>query len=91
MSRYTAQEGRELRRRLDAVQAKGGVPQAEVERRMRARITRDLRRLVASYTGTARQARELLTALAAAREAGVSVDGYISELASRLRKPARAA
>jgi hypothetical protein len=58
---------------------------------MRTRIARDLRRLVATYTGTARQARELLTALAAAHEAGVSCDGYISDLALRMRRPARAA
>jgi hypothetical protein len=91
MSRHTIQEGRELRKRLENVRAKGGVAQAEVERRMRARIARDLRRLVATYTGTARQARELLATLAAAREVGVSCDGYISDLASRIRKPARAA
>jgi hypothetical protein len=84
-------EGRELRRRLERVRTEGGVPQAEVERRMRERIGRDLKRLVAQYTGTARQARELLTMLAAAREVGVSCDAHISNLAVRMRKPARAA
>ena len=91
MSRYTIREGRELRKRLERVRIEGGVPQVVVERRMRDRIARDLRRLVAHYTGTARQARELLAMLAAAREAGVSCDDHISELAARLRKHARAA
>ena len=91
MSRYTVREGRELQKRLGRVRAGGGVSQAEVERRMRERIARDLRRLVANYTGTARQARELLATLAAAREVGVSCDDHISDLAARIRKPARAA
>ena len=91
MSRYTIREGRELRKRLERVRTEGGVPQLNVERRMRDRIARDLRRLVAQYTGTARQARELLAMLAAAREAGVSCDEHISQLAMRLRKHARAA
>ena len=91
MSRHTSHEGRELRRRLERARAEGGVPQAEVERRMRLRIARDLEPLVSTYKGTARQARELLAAFATAREAGVSCDKPISLLATRIRKPARAA
>lgn len=88
MSRYTAEEGRELTRRLVKTRPKSGVPHAEIRREMLARIERDLRKLVRAYRGTARQAKQLLEALVIARDAGVSAcDDIERELAGRLRKP----
>jgi len=72
MSRYTAAEGRELARRLARMNERGGIPHAEIRREMLLRIERDLRKLVRSYRGTARQAKQLLEALVIARDAGVS-------------------
>lgn len=88
MRRYTAEEGRELTRRLAKTRQKGGVPHADVQREMLARIERDLRKLVRTYRGTARQAKQLLEALVIARDAGVNAcDDIERELAGRLRKP----
>jgi len=88
VSRYTAEEGRELSRRLAKTQEKGGVPHAEIRREMLARIERDLRKLVRNYKGTARQAKQLLEALVIARDAGVpACDEIERELADRLLKP----
>jgi hypothetical protein len=91
MSRYTAAEGRELARRLARMNERGGIPHAEIRREMLLRIERDLRKLVRSYRGTARQAKQLLEALVIARDAGVSAcDEIERELAERLRKPSAA-
>lgn len=88
MSRYTAEEGRELARRLAKTRATGGVPHAQVRREMLIRIERDLRKLVRDYKGSARQAKQLLEALVIARDAGVGAcDEIERELAERLRKP----
>ena len=89
MSRYTAEEGRELARRLAKAQKNGGVPHAEIRREMLRRIERDLRKLVRDYKGTARQAKQILEALVIARDAGVTAcDEIERELAARLRKRA---
>ena len=89
MSRYTAEEGRELARRLAKARQTGGIPHAEIKREMLVRIERDLRKLVRSYTGSARQAKRLLEALVIARDAGVGAcDEIERELAGRLRKRA---
>ena len=88
MSRYTAEEGRELARRLARINEKGGIPHAEIRREMLLRMERDLRKLARGYRGTARQAKQLLEALVIARDAGVTACDQIErELAERLRKP----
>ncbi len=87
MSRHTAAEGRELARRLAKTRVKGGTPHEVVRREMIEDMERDLRRMVQAYAGTARQAKQLLEALVAAREAGVpACDELERELADRMRR-----
>jgi hypothetical protein len=91
MTRHTAAEGRELSRRLAKMNENGGVPHAEIRHEMLVRIERDLRKLVRGYSGTARQAKQLLEALVIARVAGVTAcDEIERELAERLFKPREA-
>lgn len=88
MSRHTAAEGRELKRRLLETRAKGGASQSEVERETRDEMEKDLRQMVRAYKGAPRQAKELLEALVIARDYGVAAcDEIERELAERLRKP----
>jgi hypothetical protein len=54
-------------------------------------VVRELRRLVRTYTGDARQAREILEGLVLAREAGLDCADIEGRLAARLRRLKRAA
>ena len=86
---YTAEEGRELARRLAEMRAKGGVPHAAVHQEMLDDMETELRQMVRDYDGTEGQAKELLEALVIARESGVKAcDELEHELARRLRKSA---
>jgi hypothetical protein len=88
VSRFNAAEGRELARRLAKVRKGGGVPHADMQRDTRKDMEADLRRMVRGYSGSPRQAKELLEALVIARHAGVKAcDEIERELAERLRRP----
>lgn len=64
------------------------VPHAEILRETRKDMETDLRRMVRAYTGSPRQAKQLLEALVIARKAGVKAcDDIERELAERLRNP----
>ena len=88
-SEYTAEEGRELTKRLAEMRDKGGVPHAAVHQEMLDDMETELRQMVREYDGHEGQAKELLEALVIARANGVKAcDELEHELARRLRKSA---
>lgn len=84
----TSEEARELARRDEEMRRSGGIPHADVVRKMLADMERDLRRMVAEYDGSPSRSRELLEALVIAEEEGVSATSCAKirhDLALRLR------
>jgi hypothetical protein len=91
VSRYTAEEGRELARRLAEARSQGGIPHAEVEERWRSKLAEELRRLVADYTGAPGQesmAKDILETWAVARDAGAPCADIEQELIRKLSRRA---
>jgi hypothetical protein len=88
-SDYSAEEGREMTRRLEEMRRSGGVPDAVIRQDMLEDMEKDLRQMVRDYDGSETRAKELLEALVIARENGVTAcDELELELAHRLRKTA---
>lgn len=82
------EEARELAKRDAETRAKGGIPHAEVVRKMLADMERELGRMVTAYDASPARARELLEALVIAEEeglAGASCAKIRHDLAVRIR------
>ena len=87
MTRVSRKEAKLLRKRSDEMDRKGGgLPLAEVERRMRAGMIAELHRMARAYDGSPRRAKELLDAILTAQEEGIS-----SEVFATVRREAAAA
>ena len=87
MTRVSRKEAKLLRKRSDEMDRKGGgLPLAEVERRMRAGMIAELHRMARAYDGSPRRAKELLDAILTAQEEGIS-----SEVFAAIRREAAAA
>jgi len=67
----SAAEARELAKRDAEARATGGVPHAEVVRKMLADMERELGQMVQDYDGSPARAQKLLEALVIAEEEGV--------------------
>jgi hypothetical protein len=68
----TKSEARELRRRSEEMERRGGgIPHAVVEARWLARLGRELRQMVRAYDGSAREAKKLLECILIAEEEGL--------------------
>lgn len=84
----TPEEARELAERDAEARAKGGIPHAEVVRKMLADMERDLGQMVRDYDGSPGRARELLEALVIAEEEGLPASSCAKirhDLAVRIR------
>jgi len=82
------EEARELAGRDAEARAKGGIPHAEVVRKMLADMERELGQMVTDYDGSPTRARELLEALVIAEEEGVPASACAMirhDLAVRIR------
>jgi hypothetical protein len=92
MSRISRKEAKLLRERSEQMARKGGgIPFAEVERRMRAGMIDELHRMARAYDGSARRAKALLDAMLIAQEEGIAADVLSvvrREAAAALRKRA---
>jgi len=87
MSRVSRKEAKLLRQRSEEMDRNGGgVPLAEIERRMRAGMIAELHRLARAYDGSARRAKQLLDAILVAQEEGISAAVF-----AELRREAAAA
>jgi hypothetical protein len=85
----TAEEGHELKRRLEEMRAGRSVPHEVIVQETLEDMERDLRQMAHDYDGTDARAKELLEALVIARESGVKACDEIEiELAHRLLKSA---
>jgi predicted dehydrogenase len=84
----TASQARELRRRSEEMDRRGGgVPHELVRGRWLARLGRELRSMIRAYDGSPRGAKKLLEALLVAEEEGVAkVAEMRRELAVRIGK-----
>jgi hypothetical protein len=89
MTRVSRKEAKLLRKRSDEMDRKGGgLPLAEVERRMRAGMIAELHRMARAYDGSPRRAKELLDAILTAQEEGISAEVFATvrrEAAAALR------
>jgi hypothetical protein len=86
MTRVSRKEAKLLRKRSDEMDRKGGgLPLAEVERRMLADMIAELHRMARAYDGSPRRAKELLDAILTAQEEGIS-----SEVFAAIRREAAA-
>lgn len=73
MTRVSRKEAKILKRRSQEMRRKGGgIPLAEVEARLRARMAEELHQMARGYDGSPRRAKELLDALLVADEEGLS-------------------
>jgi hypothetical protein len=88
---YTPEEGRELTRRHAETRTKGGIPHESVRKGVLADVDKELRQMVRSYTGEARQARQILEGLMVARDLGLDCGDIEQRLAVKMRKLKRAA
>jgi len=87
MSRVSRKEAKLLRARAAEMDRNGGgLPLAEVERRMRDGMIAELHRMARGYDGSPRRAKELLDAILTAQEEGIS-----SEVFAEVRREAAAA
>jgi hypothetical protein len=83
----TRQEARELKRRADALDRRGGIPHERVRARWLAKLRRELKEMVRAYDGTARKGRALLEAMIIAEEEGVNDLAELRhELGDKLRR-----
>ncbi|HEY7375848.1 MAG TPA: hypothetical protein VIF57_27060 [Polyangia bacterium] len=89
--RVTRAQARELGRIKERTQRQGGTPHDQVVRRMHARMTRDLRRLVKAYKHPSRGITDILELLALSRAEGIDVTTEIDELLAKIASKARAA
>ena len=65
-------EARELRRRSEEMERRGGgIPHAVVEAKWLAKMGRELRQMVRAYDGSAREAKKLLECILIAEEEGL--------------------
>jgi hypothetical protein len=65
-------EAREIKRRSDVMERKGGgIPHEIVHARWLAKLGRELREMVRTYDGSAREAKKLLEAVLIAEEEGL--------------------
>jgi len=89
----TREEARELKRRSEELDRRGGgIPHEVVRARWVARLGRELREMVRAYDGSARKARELLEAILVAEEEGVEgVAAVRRELAAKVNRLKRVA
>jgi hypothetical protein len=92
MSRVSRREAKILKQRSAEMRRQGGgVPLAEIERRMRVALVGELHRMARAYDGTAARAKALLDALLLAEEEGISADVFAQirkEASESLRKRA---
>ena len=92
MSRVSRKEAKLLRERSEEMDRKGGgLPLAEVERRMRVGMIAELHRMARAYDGSPRRAKELLDAILTAQEEGISAEVFAEvrrEAAAALRQRA---
>jgi hypothetical protein len=86
MSRLSRKEAKLLRERSAEMERRGGLPLAEVERRMRDGMIAELHRMARGYDGSPRRAKELLDAILTGQEEGIS-----SEVFAEVRREAAAA
>jgi hypothetical protein len=82
----TRTEARELKKRSEKLRRNGGgIPHEAVRQAWLVELERELRRMVRTYDGSARKARELLQALLIAEEEGVAaVAALRHQLAGRI-------
>jgi hypothetical protein len=72
MTRVSRKEARILKERSQEMRRKGGgIPLAEVERRMRASMAEELHRMARGYDGTPKRAKALLDAILLAEQEGL--------------------
>jgi len=89
----TREEARELKRRSEELDRRGGgIPHEVVRAKWVAKLGRELREMVRAYDGSARKARELLEAILVAEEEGVEgvaeLKRQLSVKMSRLKRAA---
>jgi len=64
-------EARELKRRSEDMDRRGGIPFDVVEAKWLAKLGRELRQMVRAYDGSAREAKKLLECILIAEEEGL--------------------
>jgi hypothetical protein len=90
-SRITRAQARELEQIRERTAREGGTPHDEVIRRMRERMSRELRKLVRSYRHPSPEINEILELLALSRAEGLDVTAPLDELLEKIVLKARAA
>src|SRR5438094_10527825 len=85
----TREQARELKRRDEKISRSGGIPHAEVVRRMRERMERDLRRLVRGYKHPGDDLAHILECMAIADADGVDVTEPWRELLHKIAAASR--
>ena len=82
-------DARELRRRADELDRRGGgIPHNVVRGKWLAKMERELREMARNYDGEPHRAPKLLEALIIARKEGLHVDSIMATLARKHRRNA---